>query len=89
MKTLDVYLDGNPTPVQVTPIALYFWEYEQTGESAEYGLRLWCAFSDIEERSPKNIPELKEWARKRKVLVELGADVDPTLKEVGAGPRSA
>lgn len=80
---IKVYLDGATDPVEVTPLAAYVWEYEEAGGTAEFGLRLWCAFSDIEGRSPKNTDEVKAWAKEHKVMATIGAPVDPTQTEPG------
>lgn len=80
---IKVYLDGSEEPVEVQPLAAYVWEYEEAGGTAEFGLRLWCAFSHINDRSPSSVDEVKAWAKAHKVMATIGAAVDPTQTEAG------
>lgn len=81
---IQVYLDGATDPVEVTPLAAYVWEYEEAGGTAEFGLRLWCAFSQIQDRSPSSLDEVKAWAKAHKVMAMIGRPVDPTQTEAGS-----
>jgi hypothetical protein len=46
-------------------------------------MRLTIAFIRCEGRDPKNLEEVKAWARQRKVRVIVGKDVDPTQSDRG------
>jgi hypothetical protein len=46
-------------------------------------MRLTIAFIHCEGRDPKNLEEVKTWARTRKARVIVGRDVDPTRSDPG------
>lgn len=85
---LNVYLDDDePTTVDTT--SLDFWTYEDLvakdprAKTSEHGMRLTIAFLHCEGRDPKNLEEVKTWARAHKVRVVVGRDVDPTQSDPG------
>ena len=80
---LDVWLDGNPDPVTVPIQSLGFWVYDELRErvkspSSEHGLRLTLAYVEIVDADPKNLSDIKAWAREHKVSVVMREAPDPT-----------
>jgi len=85
---LNVYLDDDE-PITVDTTSLDFWTYEDLvakdprAKTSEHGMRLTIAFLHCEGRDPKNLEEVKTWARAHKVRVVVGRDVDPTQSDPG------
>lgn len=85
---LNVYLDGATEPTTVETTSLDFWTYEDlvakvpNGITSEHGMRLTIAFLHSEGRDPKNLEEVKLWAREHQARVTLGRDVDPTQSDL-------
>lgn len=81
---LNVYLDGNTQPEIIDTVSLDFWTYEEllarvpNGKTSEHGMRLTVAFIHCEGRDPKNLEEVKLWARQHKVQVTVGQEANPT-----------
>lgn len=81
---LDVYMDGATEPRTIHTTSLDFWTYEDlvakkpNGRTSEHGMRLTIAFIHVEGREPKNLEEVKLWAREHAVNVAVGRDADPT-----------
>ena len=88
---LNIYMDGQTTPTTVETCNIDFWVYEDllgkvpNGKTSENGMRLTVAFLHIEGRDPKNLEEVKLWAREHKVRVTVGPDVDPTQSDHDGG----
>lgn len=80
---LEIYMDGNAEPV-IAPIqSLGFWVYDELREAAkkpasEHGLRLTLAYLEVTGQDPKNLGEVKEWAREHRVTVAMAEPPDPT-----------
>lgn len=91
---LQIYLDGSTDPVTVETSNLDFWTYEDllgkvpNGKSSEHGMRLTIAFLHVQGRDPKNLEEVKIWAREHNVRVTLGRDADPTQSDHEDGSSS-
>lgn len=85
---LNVYLDDDE-PITVDTTSLDFWTYEDLvakdprAKTSEHGMRLTIAFLHCEGRDPKNLEEVKTWARAHRVRVVVGRDVDPTQSDPG------
>ena len=81
---LSVYMDGKPEPTVIETTSLDFWTYEElqarqpNARTSEHGMRLTVAFLHTEGRDPKNLEEVKMWAREHRVQVVVGDDADPT-----------
>lgn len=81
---LTAYLDGKPDGTVIDTASIDFWTYEELvakdprAKTSEHGMRLTIAFLHVEGRDPKNLEEVKLWAREHRVQVVVGADVDPT-----------
>ena len=86
---LNVYLDDNDEATSLDTTSLDFWTYEELvakdprAKTSEHGMRLTIAFIHCEGRDPKNLEEVKNWARERKARVIVGRDVDPTRSDPG------
>lgn len=86
---LKVYLDDSTDPTVVETISMDFWTYEEIvakdprAKTSEHGMRLTIAFLHCEGREPKNLEEVKMWARERKARVVVGDQADPTRPEAG------
>lgn len=86
---LNVYLDDSAEPTSLDTTSLDFWTYEELvakdprAKTSEHGMRLTIAFIHCEGRDPKNLDEVKTWARERKARVIVGRDVDPTRSGPG------
>ena len=83
---LNVYLDGKPDPHVVEAISDDFWTYEDIAgpKPSETGTRLTIAYIHLEGKQPKSVAEVRAWAKERKVVVVIGAAVDPTRPAPGA-----
>ena len=88
---LNVYLDGATEPTMVETTSLDFWTYEDlvakvpNGKTSEHGMRLTIAFLHSEGRDPRNLEEVKIWAREHQARVTLGPVVDPTQSDPDEG----
>lgn len=88
---LKVYLDDSTDPKVVETISMDFWTYEEIvakdprAKTSEHGMRLTVAFLHCEGREPKNLEEVKMWARERKARVIVGDQADPTQPGRGDG----
>lgn len=84
---LNVYLDGALEPTVVNLISDDVWCYEDIAGSktSETGMRLTVAFRHLEGRDPKNIAEVRAWAREHAVIVTIGEPADPTRPAPGVG----
>lgn len=88
---LKVYLDDSTDPVVVETISMDFWTYEEIvakdprAKTSEHGMRLTIAFLHCEGREPKNLEEVKIWAREHKARVVVGDQPDPTRPGPGEG----
>lgn len=86
---LNVYLDNSTEPTPLETMSMDFWTYEELvakdprAKTSEHGMRLTIAFIHCEGRDPKNLEEVKMWARQRKVRVIVGKDTDPTRSDPG------
>ena len=65
--------------------SLDLWTAEalQDPKSSEHGTRLIAAYCQIVGKEPKNLTEVKAWARENEVRVVLGSQVDPTQTALG------
>jgi hypothetical protein len=88
---LKVYLDDSTEPKVIETISMDFWSYEEIvakdprAKTSEHGMRLTVAFIHCEGREPKNLEEVKMWARERKARVIVGDQADPTQPGPGEG----
>jgi hypothetical protein len=84
---LHVYLDDQAEPRIIETQSLDFWTYEDLvakdprAKTSEHGMRLTIAFLNVEGRDPKNLDEVKLWAREHRARITLGRDVDPTQSD--------
>lgn len=84
---LKIYLDGSTEPATVETTSLDFWTYEDLvakdprAKQSEHGMRLTIAFLHTEGRDPKNLEEVKMWAREHQARVTLGPVADPTQSD--------
>ena len=88
---LKIYLDGSTEPTTVETTSLDFWTYEDLvakdprAKQSEHGMRLTIAFLHTEGRDPKNLEEVKMWAREHQARIVIGRDVDPTQSDPEEG----
>lgn len=88
---LKVYLDDATEPKVLETMSMDFWTYEEIvakdprAKTSEHGMRLTVAFIHCEGRDPKNLEEVKIWARAHKVRVIVGDTADPTQPGPGEG----
>ena len=86
---LNVYLDDQAEPTRLETLSMDFWTYEELvakdprAKTSEHGMRLTIAFIHCQGRDPKNLEEVKVWARERKVRVVVGQASDPTRSDPG------
>jgi hypothetical protein len=81
---MNVYVDAAEEPTVVEPLTVDMEVAEAlypSGNVTENGLRLVVAYCHIEGKEPKNVAEVRAWARSRKVRVSLGREPDPTQSE--------
>lgn len=85
--TLHVYQLDETTPVIVEPLTVDFEEYEEMagGKETNNGQKLFIAYIHLVGLSPKNMREVREWARTSRVRIILGEAPGPTLSAVPAG----
>lgn len=82
LPVMVVVLDGGePVEYQTTAADMWAWEdlsQKSIGDGAEYGLRLTLAYIGVTGNEPKNLAEVRTWARQNKVQVDVGKNLDPT-----------
>lgn len=78
---LNIYLDEATEATVIQPLTVDFEVAESlypSGNVTDNGLKLVVAYCQIEEKEPKNVAEVRAWARARKVRVIVGREPDPT-----------
>ena len=78
---LNIYLDEATEATVVQPLTVDFEVAESlypSGNVTDNGLKLVVAYCQIEGKEPKNVTEVRAWARARKVRVIVGREPDPT-----------
>ena len=82
---LNIHIKDQAEPVEVETTSLDLWTAEelQGAKSTEHGTRLICAYCHIVGKEPKNVAEVKQWARENEVRITLGKAPDPTLSDPG------
>lgn len=76
--TLTVTTITGETVVEVTSLDLWVAESLQDKSTSEHGTRLIVAYMHAEGKEPKNLAEVKAWARENEVRVVMGTAPDPT-----------
>jgi hypothetical protein len=81
---LKIYIEGTETRYQLQQVDI--WEYgdlvhKTKTEASDMGLRLWAAFTATTGEQPKTFEQVKNWARSKKVYVEVLDNTDPTQTE--------
>jgi hypothetical protein len=81
---LKIYIEGTETLHQLQQVDI--WEYgdlvhKTKTEASDMGLRLWAAFTATTGEQPKTFEQVKNWARSKKVYVEVLDNADPTQTE--------
>lgn len=84
---LNVYQLDETTPVVVEPLTVDFEEYEDLvgDKETNNGQKLFIAYRHLVGESPKNMREVREWARTSRVRITMGEAPGPTLSAVPAG----
>jgi hypothetical protein len=85
---IQIYLDDETEPTTVQPLTVDFEVAEMLYPSTQVtdsGLRLVVAYCHVENKEPKNIAEVRTWARARKARVMVGKEPDPTQSEPSDG----
>lgn len=85
---LNIYLDDATEATVVQPLTVDFEVAESlypSGNVTDNGLKLVVAYCQIEGKEPKNVAEVRAWARSRKVRVIVGREPDPTPSDPSAG----
>ena len=78
---LNIYLDEANEATVIQPLTVDFEVAESlypSGNVTDNGLKLVVAYCQIEGKEPKNVAEVRAWARARKVRVIVGREPDPT-----------
>jgi hypothetical protein len=78
---LNIYLDEADEATVIQPLTVDFEVAESlypSGNVTDNGLKLVVAYCQIEGKEPKNVAEVRAWARARKVRVIVGRQPDPT-----------
>lgn len=78
---LDVYVDEAEQPTVIQPLTVDFEVAESlypSGNVTDNGLKLVVAYCQIEGKEPKNVAEVRAWARAHRVRVIVGRQPDPT-----------
>jgi hypothetical protein len=78
---LNVYLNDQAEPTVVQPITVDFELAEElygAKRVTDSGLRLVVAYCQITGSEPKNLAEVRKWAREQRVQVTIGDAPDPT-----------
>jgi len=81
---LNVYLDDADEPTVIQPLTVDFEVAESlypSGNVTDNGLKLVVADCHTEGKEPKNVLEVRNWARARKVKVIIGREPDPTRED--------
>jgi hypothetical protein len=81
---LKIYIEETETLYQLQQVDI--WEYgdlvhKTKTEASDMGLRLWAAFTATTGEQPKTFEQVKNWARSKKVYVEVLDNADPTQTE--------
>jgi hypothetical protein len=81
---LKIYIEETETLYQLQQVDI--WEYgdlvhKTKTEASDMGLRLWAAFTATTGEQPKTFEQVKNWARSKKVYVEVLDNTDPTQTE--------
>lgn len=85
---LNIYVDAEENPTTVEPLTVDFDVAESlygNAKTTDAGLRLVIAYCHIEGKEPKNLAEVRSWARTRKVRVMVGETVNPTQTDHSDG----
>ena len=78
---LNIYLDEADEATVIQPLTVDFEVAESlypSGNVTDNGLKLVVAYCHIEGKEPKNVAEVRAWARAHKVRVIVGRQPDPT-----------
>ena len=79
---MDVYLDGQPEPLEVTVLSADLMVYDDInvkGRNSQAAMMLTCAYITVEGKDPKSLNEVKTWGRERQVACMVKTDMpDPT-----------
>ena len=78
---LNIYLDEADEAAVIQPLTVDFEVAESlypSGNVTDNGLKLVVAYCHIEGKEPKNVAEVRAWARAHKVRVIVGRQPDPT-----------
>jgi hypothetical protein len=81
---LNIYLDEADKPTVIQPLTVDFEVAESLypgGNVTDNGLKLVVAYCQTEGKEPKNVAEVRAWARARKVRVIVGKEPDPTQSD--------
>lgn len=89
LPVLSVTLDGQPA-VEVQTDTLGMWCCEDImakplNKASEYGIRLILAYIGVTGEEPKNLADVKAWAKEHKVQVTVGDMAVPTTPAPTAG----
>lgn len=83
---MDVYLDGEPDPVEVTVLSADLMVYDDInvkGRNSQAAMMLTCAYITLEGKDPRTLNEVKTWGRERRVACMVKSDtLDPTRSTV-------
>lgn len=88
---LEIYADDAQEATIVQPLTVDFEVAESLypgGNVTDNGLKLVVAYCQIEGKEPKNVAEVRAWARAHKVRVIVGRAPDPTQSEPSEGSSS-
>lgn len=81
---LEIYLDDADEPTVIQPLTVDFEVAESLypgGNVTDNGLKLVVAYCHAEGKEPKNVAEVRAWARAHKVRVIVGRAPDPTRSD--------
>ena len=68
---LKITLEGlEPQIVHITQADMWTYEELSNGTTTEHGMRLTLAYCAL-EGEPKNLTQVKKWAREKNVMVEV------------------
>jgi hypothetical protein len=78
---LKITLEGSePQIVQITQADMWTYEELSNGNTTEHGMRLTLAYCAL-EAEPKNLAQVKKWAREKNVMVEVEGTSEPFPSE--------
>ena len=78
---LKITLEGSePQIVHITQADMWTYEELSNGTTTEHGMRLVLAYCTL-EGEPKNLAQVKKWAREKNVLVEVEGTSEPFPSE--------